>query len=132
MNSLDKKLYELFADKTLKDGCMILHERTRYGKFLRHWDWEYIVIENNKEEVFYKNEETYNEILWHEPQLHDVFRLAKERYWKYYSIDIRISYEIFEYYIWWDEEYKSIPYNPTLPLLQQEESTKEKIISLFS
>jgi hypothetical protein len=28
--------------------------------------------------------------------------------------------------------FEDIPYNPTLPLLQQEESTKEKIISLFS
>jgi hypothetical protein len=26
MNSTDKKLYELFADKTLSEGCMILHK----------------------------------------------------------------------------------------------------------
>jgi hypothetical protein len=129
MNSTDKKLYELFADKTLKDGCMILHERTRYGKFLRHWDWEYIVIENNKEEVFYKNEETYNEILWHEPQLYDVFRVANEKcyWWNMNDWDLSITF----YY-----ENRNLPpikwYNPTLPLLKQSEETKLAIISLFS
>ena len=57
------------------------------------------------------------------PELHDVFRLAKEKLWIWYGF-------------WWsyitDYQWDSIfPYDPTLPLLNQSDETKKALISLF-
>lgn len=69
-------------------------------------------------------------ILWHEPQLHDVFKLAEEK-------SIAMSPDSEWIHIWfWDNEEEEMnwswtAYNFTLPLLQQEDSTKEQLINLF-
>ena len=69
------------------------------------------------------------------PQLHDVFRLAYNQWRK---LDIEYRYDRwFECYTLWIEKadnknnWNVILYNPTLPLLSQENSTKGSIIKLF-
>ena len=64
------------------------------------------------------------------PQLHDVFRESEINNITFVVLNnANIHFQKYEYGKY--EDYY-IQYNPTLPLLQQEESTKEKIISLFS
>ena len=135
MNSTDKKLYELFSDKTLSKWCKV-----------KIWDSEvnFIILwnpyKNNDDLWFWMEKEPISweslywtiysgrqdiEILWHEPQLHDVFRVAKEN-WEdmfMWSESLLLSPDIRKIYV---------PYNPTLPLLQQSEETKTQLISLFS
>jgi len=74
---------------------------------------------------FYQDEHDKYEILWHEPQQRDVFRVAKEN-WEdmfMWSESLLFSPDIRKIYV---------PYNPTLPLISQTEETKLAIISLFS
>ena len=63
------------------------------------------------------------------PELHDVFRVAKEKFywWNTNDWDLCITF----YY-----ENRNLPpikwYNPTLSLMNQEDSTKQAIVDLFS
>ncbi len=128
MNQLDQQLYELFADKTLSEGCMIEYEGFT-GKINKHGYvedfWCYISENDLKHDISLNTCSTYN-LLWHEPQLHDVFRYCYD-----VSIGIRVTFDDLEKYDikWW---HSICRYNPTLPLLQQEDSTKEQLIKLFS
>jgi hypothetical protein len=61
------------------------------------------------------------------PQLHDVFRVAEEKY------------DLISVWYLWLVAYSlvgnvtiNIPYNSTLPLLQQSDSTKQSLIELFA
>jgi len=138
MTPLDKKLYKLFSDKTLSKGCMIhwieykhweLSENFEYVKFYKETDsWlsqsSYCIDTNWKEYCIYT-------ILWHPPQLHDVFRVAMDREIRGMLVQ-NISTLIFFSGEWEDEVHNKVPYNPTLPLLSQTDETKSAIISLFS
>lgn len=64
------------------------------------------------------------EILWHEPHLEDVFRVAKE---KWYFVKLQ-SDEIYFYTYQHDESFKFIS---SLPLLEQSEDTLTQLINLF-
>ncbi len=126
MNPLDKKLYELFADKTLSEWCIIEEWWNFYTAFnfstsyknARFWSEE-------DEEVLMLMKWAYK-VIWHPPEIDDVFRVANEKgYWMASSHEIMwIRREI------WDVA-TEIVYNPTLPLLSQSDETKQAIISLF-
>ena len=114
MNNIDKALYKLFADKTLSEGCMYL-----YNWVPRRAPWNIVKIDKR----IYK-------ILWHEPQLHEVFRVAKEKkYWVHlFDCALVITYWECEDFI----ESKNISYNPTLSLMNQKKRTKQAIVGIFS
>ncbi len=143
MNEIDKKLYELFADKTLSEGCVIKNKAfyndnvtwiIRSVVSIRFFSEDVLSV---RAKVFWKkdsNEENISfnniEILWHEPHLHDVFRLSKEKL----LFPLVQTEDFTNYYIgiaWENTPYREIPYNPAITLLKQEESTKQAIIDLF-
>lgn len=69
------------------------------------------------------------EILWHEPHLEDVFRVADE---KEILFDIEKHGLEKWYCLYFYTPYtNNIEYNPTLQLLEQSESTLQQLISLF-
>ena len=136
MNQLDQQLYELFAYKELISGC-IEEIEWKFYRFIQissektkiRWReimlWKHLLSDWI---VFFSHE--WWRILWSEPQLHDVFRVAKDR-----NINL-IVYQWINQIVFGDrnnneKEISRIPYNPTIPLLQQDESTKESIINLF-
>ena len=146
MNEIDKKLYLLFSDKTLSEGCEVfatLCEPNWLPKDDYNMDYFYIWRDNKFEEIHWTVYITHNQmeyalytVLWHEPQLHDVFRLAKER-----NIIVLFRYNYFKKdYVWlefdnsfWEDDiFAMVEYNPTLSLMNQEDSTKQAIVDLFS
>lgn len=75
------------------------------------------------------------EILWHIPHLNDLYRVAESK-----DLIIKIEYNYLKQeYVWitidntfWEDDiYALIPYNPTLPLIDQEESTLVQLLNLF-
>ena len=143
MNNLDKKLYELFARKELSEGCKI--------EIIENpWDWHYFyaIIEiwdnyfyarnldrNHWDEDIYFDKKQDYKILWYEPQLHDVFRVAKERK---QPLDIVLYYfdepslKMYDCHTYKEEDKIIKWYNPTKSLLNQSDETKSALIQLFS
>ena len=116
MNNIDTKLYELFAEKTLSEGCNI------WWNAIYKIDMPYYVIDWDF------NKEFDGKILWYEPQLHDVFRVARNKWWKCEILDAEtIGYKdiVVMNWVW-------INYNPTLSLMNQADSTKQAIVELFA
>lgn len=72
----------------------------------------------------------YKELLWHEPHLEDVFRVAEEKWFTFDLINFWTKQPRLTSLIPSNENF-NIPYNPTLSLLEQSEETKQKIINLF-
>lgn len=71
------------------------------------------------------------EILWHIPHLENLFQLAEEKGFAYIALEpaqIRLTK-----YFWKDrpEWVHVIPYNPTLPLIYQEESVLIELLTIF-
>lgn len=91
-------------------------------------------IDKKLYELFYDGFDWY--INWdYPPELHDVFRVAKERQQPY---DIAMYYyddfiiKIYDCHTYKDED-KIIPgYNITKSLMSQTDSTKQTIVDLFS
>ena len=125
MTSTDKKLYQIFARKELSEACLMQVLVSDTERIYTYYDDYEDGIEWFKKHF---RIEKIIEILWHEPQLHDVFRLAKDRW---YSITIS---DWFGWVIWIINGLRNnnIPYNPTLSLLSQTEETKLSLIQLFS
>ena len=127
MNSTDKKLYELFSDKTLSEGCKILSQETpddnRILTLFRTFSEDGDCFLNDIWHICHYKTWAFI-ILWHEPQLHDVFRRAQ---WRIFHLNEKAL--VLVHTEWEDIK---IPYNPTLPILAQNEETKLAIISLFS
>lgn len=104
MNDIDKKLYELFSDKTL--SYMIVKDKWSLNDGI---------------------------IIGHQPHLEDVFRVANEKNWIMMSFLKKIKIlreedairEINNYILDCD-------YDATLPILRQSDETKDKLIDLFS
>jgi hypothetical protein len=134
MTPIDQQLYELFARKELSFWCKGIttdaDDDENYCTFL---DWnEWLVIHDTYRTVYKANPKKISDtskwikILWHPPQLHDVFRVAEQRWY---------VPEIISYIQLWftTKEQKSyfIDYNLTLQLLSQSDDTKSAIISLF-
>ncbi len=130
MTPTDKKLYELFAKKQLWFWCLILTHKWVYRTLDAHDIWDEKEIwrerEGNEPRLLSDN----FQILWHEPHLHDVFRIiaSREDFNDNFLQDLD-SIRFYPYHSWGKVD---ITYNPTLPLLQQSEETKLAIISLFS
>lgn len=131
---IDISLIKIFWKKNLTQGCIFQNWKTLYempkgaisinGSAI--WDaisgsyWH--TASFSKENV---------EIIGHIPTLENVFQLAEEK-WYFYSIAFQ-----------WLQGYtlslynelatqKFIPYNPTKPLIKQEDSAKEQLVVLFS
>lgn len=134
LSTTDIKLFELFADKTLSEGCIIKidwkYEKpinfSKSRKYPRFWDEE--------DEDVSMSMSSYKKI-WHEPQLHDVFRVAKEKE-IYLCIwignDEWLLQEDWLAYQMWEDWPMDISYNPTISLLAQSDFTKSKLIDLFT
>lgn len=99
-------------------------ENSEYWFYIQpNWSYwyGYICYENEDIEMW------ISKILWHEPTITDVFRVAEEKW--YYGIELQHIIDK-DYYLWCNEVHiKS--YNPTLPLLQQTDETKQQLINLF-
>lgn len=133
---------KIFGRKDLTDWCIItglcldsyweLKERRLCRKT---YAWYYLVAShkwNFHDNCWSVHKPSSIEILWHEPHLEDVFRVAKEK--KFHYIDItHLSDWTHELCFAWTGETddECIPYNPTITLLEQSESTLQQIISLF-
>lgn len=131
MNPLDLKLYQLFSDKTLSQGCMLMSHVLQVPVMYLYSAVSHHVCWHNRSLGSEEFDTTV--ILWHPPELHDVFRVAKEK---------GITIAVFWYYPEpWEQKdsglvlnngtQKDVPYNPTLPLLSQSDETNHAIISLF-
>ena len=132
MNEIDKALYELFAEKALSEGCRLFYENREAIIFWNKWvnflisykiqwkEFESYVWEVS--EYFLKKD---CEIIWHEPQLHDVFRVAKEKK----ICLLTVSWYVLSYV----KDGKNIvhSYDWTLSLMNQTDETKQSIINLF-
>jgi hypothetical protein len=83
------------------------------------------------EDTVMTDEFTWNQMTFkREPELHDVFRVAKEK-WMYY---FELNDDTLEFWneLWIQKDSMNIPYIPTLKLLKQSDETKQDIINLFS
>lgn len=135
---------KIFGKKDLTEGC-IVRVQSKYPSWSMYDD----VIRkiNEDEELTYnfyhisinhisknKDDDMIFTILWHEPHLEDVFRVAGK---KWLIITVQYNYSKREYIgITFDDNkaewiWEPIEYNPTLSLLEQSEETLTQLISLF-
>lgn len=120
---------KLFGRKDLTEGCVILEEEMQ-RHFTVAWVWEVKMYWNPIWVMDWgipKWPYKWNfEILWHIPHLEDLFRVAEEKGWSYYELfSDRIEFWK-AVKRWW---HRKIPYNPTIPLIDQPSLTE--IINLF-
>jgi hypothetical protein len=152
MNPLDQELYRLFADKTLGFGCVVNANKWVTKQLPLIWtsciiwvvsdEWEIDIINTYLKPYKDHSWSFYNDslewfmstytILWHEPQLHDVFRVVAEQLGivcelaiSSFSDDYKLMFSK------WPDTVESFYYNPTLPLLLQSDTTKSALIDLF-
>lgn len=128
-----------FGSKELSEGCIVrdlYRDSQPIWKYLCDWkyfyEWNIWFIPDNEMTDWWETENIF-EILWHIPELFpDVARVAKE---KEMDLECFISSFTDKYCIWftkWPRDaIQSIPYNPTLPLIDQEESTLVELLNLF-
>ena len=120
-SNLELEAIRLFGDKTLSFGC--------YYKY----DWRKPIFRVNREWMMASLEKDKITILWHEPHLENLFRVAEEKNW---IIRIVYNYLKKEYLLeiddsfWEDKEYALISYSPSTPLLSQ--PNLSEIVNLFS
>ena len=144
-SQLDLSLIKLFWKKTLEFGCLVqLKEKfkSRYFSIGKDSVLSVVYIDSKYENLFktplirwvlelpnqFKNE---LEILGHEPHLEDLFRVWEEHWFTFDLINFWTKQPRLSSLIPSKENF-NIPYNPSLPLLSQEDSTKEQLINLFS
>lgn len=134
MTPTDKKLYELFSDKTLSEGCRvkaIMFWRDEYFtcigmRKITEWVWIYQYDKFEQDWVPI-------EIIWHEPKEYNLRKVANEE-WYFVEIDTKFN-EITFYLIDKYKEKRNVmfcKYNPFISFIQQEEETKLSIINLFT
>ena len=119
----------LFGKKDLSDWCYTLEKN---WTMWHCWNWEWKKCYNSKWEWGLSSDYWENmwEILWHEPHLEDVFRVAEERWFTFDLINFWTKQPRLTSIIPSNENF-NIPYNPTLPLLSQPEETLTQLINLF-
>lgn len=134
---LQIEIIKKFGRKELTEGCTILSQDTpddnRILRLIRKFseDWECFINEM-WDICHYKSSEF--KILWHLPHLEDIFRVAEEELWKIWVSDVnKIEWAIRGYSIVFIRPYESwiTPYSPTLPLIEQDETTLSQLLSLF-
>lgn len=131
---------KIFGRKELTEGCLIRKEKWKWFKIanisdIKYPDWKICYKQAKWYWVHWKfyqpkfKTELDFEILWHEPHLEDVFRVAYEK-WYWYNIS-DWHYPVF-YNI---EKQRNFPdikwYNQTIRLLEQSEETLTQLINLF-
>lgn len=120
---------KILGKKDLTFGCIVSQGWDEYQIFnfsdrfknARYWD-------NEEEEAMMIMNWGYK-ILWHIPHLEDLFRVAEE---KKLNISLEMEYDGTHalYISWWDDDGDTtIPYSPTLPLLDQ--PSLPDILNLF-
>lgn len=124
------EIIKLFGRKDLKEGCVVyIWKNVHFPEWVQkvvYSDWYWIWLSNWHMQV---DTSMVKEILWHIPHLEDVFRVAWE-IWAYTSIDNfeeTLSFRKSRY-----QELEEIPFNPTLPLLEQSEEILTQLINIFS
>jgi hypothetical protein len=106
MDKIDLKLYELFADKTLSYGCKFLIQNELYSYVYCEWN-ENMLIDDMWYAKWRDDWEHDSYLLWHEPQLHDVFRVAKEKLFHYWIwLQCRWEYILS---IYWNDNHLYVP-----------------------
>ena len=129
-----------FGSKELSEGCIVrdlYRDSQPIWKYLCDWkyfyEWNIWFIPDNEMTDWWETENIF-EILWHIPELFpDVARVAKENEW---AIEIRIlpqeSSEVTIVHYDYMLRQTKIPYNPTLPLIDQDEQlTLLPLLNLF-
>ena len=125
----------IFGRKDLISWCYTLEKN---WTMWHCWNWEWKICYTKQWDWWYSSSywDHMWEILWHEPHLEDVFSLMTQKmfYWSYrkvYEIEWYSFDEWWEIDVWDSSIFWHIPYNPTIPLLKQSESTLQQLISLF-
>lgn len=122
-----------FGSKELSEGCLIMHED--WTKWKHWWNWRWEITYSKKWRWW--SSSTYDnsmwEIIWHIPELFPcIARVAKEKGLKitilYYTEWPHIIFNPIEYNL---RNPESIPYNPTLSLIDQSEDTLTQLLNLF-
>lgn len=117
----------IFGKKDLTEGCTIYCDTYEWDKYIVIDKWNITDATSAKYGIFLKSKYwnwkcTYPfEILWHEPHLEDVFRVVRNSWHSIWLNDDAIEF---------DEDFL-IEYSPTLPLLEQSESTLTQLCNLF-
>lgn len=138
------KAIRLFGNKELTEWCIIRYysdvdEQWEIIKYIRtyekeNWmmvvdafcDWSFIRTWLSNR--FSKKQE----ILWHEPHLEDVFMVAKEKKFHYIDITHLSDWTHELCFAWtWETDDEAIKYNPTLPLIEQDEDTLKQLLEIF-
>lgn len=139
MTPLQIEIIKKFGRKDLSFGCVIYYNISPYI-FLDERIWYYTVYCcDSVDWIFWYEEIKEKEkvkILWHLPLLEDIFRVAKDKDFDLFQVvyhDKMWSTESQQGIFAIDNMSKSvrIPYNPTLPLIEQDESTLSQLLSLF-
>lgn len=132
------EIIKAFGSKQLSEGCLIQIKWEYYFTIIDiEWDVAtcYHPLKCTKDKKrsiidieISKLDWNRNKILWNIPELFpDVARVAKEKWYEMtVSSDWWISIRTHE-----DDERESIKFNPTLPLINQEESTLVQLLNLF-
>lgn len=123
---------KLFGRKELSFGCIFKYWDI-YTRYCHPWTSFHIVQKLNADTYAIWNEDFKKiEILWHEPHLFpDVARVAEEKWFSVWVVERK--------WVWYISIGKidnpNIVINqkfiPSKPLIEQSESTLEKLISLF-
>ena len=130
MTPLQIEIIKKFGRKELTEGCIFSHSSGRYMTYICDW-WRTDVIyflDRNRVET-YEYPSIYFEILWHLPHLEDIFRVAEESGLSYTLFGGRIISSI-QFHINDDKDI-IMAYEPSLPLIEQDESTLSQLLSLF-
>ena len=131
------EIIKKFWRNDLTFGCIIIH------RVDDDFDWESHIAkitESDSEWICFTPKTPYwctnnsqdttdYEILWHEPHLEDVFRVAEEK-WFYREVRT-ITYSRIELSTKENPYPLCIPYNITIPLLSQGEDTLKQLLKLL-
>lgn len=104
-------------------------EKYRFQILDTHVVWNLSSVYGNKKETILQD--NWYTILWHEPHLHNICTVAKERE-IYIMIQTEDSNNYYISFAWENLPYREYPYDLSLPLLEQSDDTKSQIIALFS
>lgn len=131
---------KIFWKKDLSFGCIVLHQHSYTPEY---WPEQVSIVtrnDGNKNEsewllprwVWVDSSYQVEEytILWHEPHLEDVFRVAEEKWFTFDLINFWKKQPRLTSLIPSNENF-NIPINPNIPLLEQPEETLKQLISLF-
>ena len=131
MNELQIKLTKLIGKKELSFGCEVIISMQNFILVDSRKYWfkhSARVIWADEDNEWYNYDLTVKkqdiEIIWHPAQLHDLHRWMNEKKIYFVMRPERIDTS--------KKEFSVIPYNSSLPLLEQSEETLQQIINLIT